>query len=164
MTDEIILPAHGVAAGGIVRSGKGEILLVKNERRGWEFPGGLIEEGENVIDGLIREIREESGIEAQVRELFCISSDICSYPGYNGVKTVPPKVIFDFICEYRSGEPIPTDESLETRFVPENDVLSMMTRPVMIERFRAYLNYTGRPIYMSYESRPEFIKHLQCII
>ncbi len=161
MTAEIKLPAHGIAAGGIVRNGRGEILLVKNELRGWEFPGGFIEKGENIIDGVAREIREESGIEAQVCELFCISSDVCSYPGYNGVKTIPPKVIFDFICEYRSGEPMPTDESLETRFVSENDVLSMMTRPVIIERFRAYLNYSGRPTYMSYRSRPEFIKYFQ---
>lgn len=161
---EIRLPAHGLAAGGIVRNSNGDILLINNPRRGWEFPGGMIEEGENIPEGLAREITEETGVSVQVNELFCVSSNTCSYPGYNGVKTVPPKVILDFICTYESGEPHPTDESLETKFVPEHEVLGMMTVPVYIERFKAYLEYSGRPIYMSYKTRPEFVMELKTLI
>ena len=164
MTAEIKLPAHCVAAGGIVRSAAGEILLIKNERRGWEFPGGMIEEGENVLHGLAREIFEETGVNAKVGEMYCVSSNTCSYPGYNGVKTVPPKVIFDFICTYESGVPQPSDESLETRFVPEDEVLGMMTDPVIIERFTAYLEYKDRPFYMSYKNRPDFVMELKTLI
>ena len=162
--DEIRLPVHCAAAGGIVRNSAGEILLIRNERRGWEFPGGIIEEGENVIDGLRREIYEETGVTASIDELFCISSNTCSYPGYNGVKTIPPKVIFDFICSYESGEPQITDESLETRFVRVEYVLGMMTEPVYRERFRAYLEYKDRPFYMSYKNRPEFVMELKTLI
>ncbi len=158
---DIGLPVHCVAAAGIVRNSAGEILLMKNARRGWEFPGGMIEEGENVIDGLEREILEETGIRATAKEIFCISSNTCSYPGYNGVKVVPPKVILDFICNYESGEPCVTDESLETIFVPEKDVLGMMTYPVMTERFRAYLEYKGRPFFLSYKNKPQFTMELK---
>lgn len=161
---EKILPAHGVAAGGVVRNDAGEILLIRNERRGWEFPGGMVEEGENIIDALRREIAEESGVTARVGELFCVSSNTCSYPGYNGVKVVPPKVIFDFICTYESGDLQRTDESLETVFVPEKDVLGMMTAPVYIERFKAYLEYKDRPYYMSYKTRPEFVMELKTLV
>ena len=52
-------PKHIVAAGILVERGD-EVLLVKTERRGWEFPGGQIEEGESVLDGVIREVREEA--------------------------------------------------------------------------------------------------------
>lgn len=56
------LPTHIVAAGGIVINDNNEILLVNNPRKGWEFPGGIVETGETVPQGLIREIKEESGI------------------------------------------------------------------------------------------------------
>jgi 8-oxo-dGTP diphosphatase len=54
-------------AGGIVLDGD-TVLLVRNLRRGgrldWSPPGGVIEihEGEDVIDGLTREVEEETGI------------------------------------------------------------------------------------------------------
>ena len=55
---ERFMPTHIVAAAGIVVNSNGEILLVKNNRRGWEFPGGQVEVSENVIDAVKREIME----------------------------------------------------------------------------------------------------------
>ena len=51
------LPTHIVAAGGIIFNEVNKILLVKNPRKGWEYPGGEIENGETIIDGLKREIK-----------------------------------------------------------------------------------------------------------
>jgi ADP-ribose pyrophosphatase YjhB (NUDIX family) len=56
-----------VVAGGIVLDGD-RLLLVQNRRRGgafdWSPPGGVIEvgEGEDVVDGLTREVEEETGL------------------------------------------------------------------------------------------------------
>ena len=44
---ERIMPTHILAAGAVVINEKDEVLLVKTKRRGWEFPGGQVEVGEN---------------------------------------------------------------------------------------------------------------------
>ncbi len=57
-----------LVAGGLVERGDGCLLLVQNRRRDgsldWTTPGGVIEvhEGEAVVDGLTREVAEETGI------------------------------------------------------------------------------------------------------
>lgn len=68
-------PTHIVATGGFVEDGQGNILLVKTRDGGWVYPGGQVEVGENLIDGLIREIKEESGIDVSVGSLVGVYSN-----------------------------------------------------------------------------------------
>jgi 8-oxo-dGTP diphosphatase len=55
-----------LVAGGIVLGPEG-LLLVQNRRRDgrhdWSPPGGVIDDGEGLIEGLSREVREETGLE-----------------------------------------------------------------------------------------------------
>ena len=55
-------PKHIVSAATIVVNDKNEILLIKGPLRGWEMPGGQVEEGESLRDAAIREAKEETGI------------------------------------------------------------------------------------------------------
>ena len=57
------LPLHFISVAGLVYKGD-EVLLIKSKRRGWEIPGGVVEQGEDIMSGLKREIFEESGIVA----------------------------------------------------------------------------------------------------
>lgn len=153
---EKIMPTHIVAAAGIVCNEKDEVLLVKTYNSGWVFPGGQVEEGENLIDAVKREILEESGIEVEVGELFCVASNTAKYPGHSGVKVIPTKVMLDFICRETGGEIRPSEENSETKWVPKDEVLSLIEAPAIIERYRAYLEYAGRPTYMEYITKPVF--------
>ena len=162
--NERVLPTHIAAAAGIVLNEKDEILMVKTYRGGWVFPGGQVEVGENIIDALKREIMEETGVEIEVKELFCVSSNTCKYPGYNGVKEVPTKVMFDFICRAKGGEPRPSDENSESAYFPAGEAAGLITSPAIAERFRAYTEYTGRPAYLEYVTKPEFALKLKTVI
>lgn len=157
LTPEKILPAHIVAAAGVVLNQQGEILLVNTYKDTWVLPGGEVENGENLIDAVKREIFEESGIHVEVEELFCISSNTSSHTGYDGVKMVPTKVIFDFICRETDGHLRGSDENSESGWFSRDDVLDLVKSPAIVERYKAYLEYTHRPVYLEYVSKPEFV-------
>ena len=154
---ERFLPTHIVSAGAIVLNDLGEVLLVKDARKdAWTFPGGIIEEGEGVLDGVKREVLEETGITVEVGELFCVTSNTCKYPGYNGVKVVPTKVMLDFVCRATGGTPRPSEENSKTAWFPLDQTRELITAPAIAVRFQAYLSYTGRPAFLEYVTWPTY--------
>lgn len=159
-----VMPTHIVAGAGVVLNEKDEVLLVKTYDFNWVFPGGQVEEGENVIDAVKREIMEEAGVDVEVGELFCISSNTKKYPGHSGVKEIPTKVMLDFVCRAKSGIPRPSDENSESKYVPKDKVLELIKTPAVRERYKAYLEFSGRPVYMEYITRPSFECKLKRLI
>ena len=64
--------------------------------------------------------------------------------------------MFDFICEYESGECCTSEESTEVIWVPKEKVLDYISTPVLRYRFEKILNYNGKVTYASFVTRPEF--------
>lgn len=92
-----------VSAGMVFRDGK---LLITQRHQGahlgglWEFPGGKREANETFEECLVRELREELGIEVEVGEM--VESLTHSYPE----KTVSLKF---FRCRWKKNEPQPIE-------------------------------------------------------
>lgn len=143
-------PTHIVSAGGIVEDGNGNILLVKARDDGWVYPGGITEVGENLIDGVIREIKEESGIDATVSHLINIVSSTGLHKWYDGVTDVPTKVMFDFACKAVGGALSTSEETTDCRWVPKDEVLAYITLPTIRIRYEAYLKFNGSVNYIEY--------------
>ena len=67
MSDDRSQTKHWLVGSAIVRDHDGAaVLLVHNRRRGdrydWSTPGGVIDRGERVVDGIAREVEEETGL------------------------------------------------------------------------------------------------------
>jgi len=150
-------PTYIVAAAGYVEDKNGNLLLVKTHHRGWDAPGGQIEVGEDIEEGLLREILEESGIVATVRCLVGVYSNVGEHLGYDGKTRVPTKVMLDFICDYVDGQARAcADETSEARWIPKSDVMQYVTAPAMRFRFEKMLNFKGAVSYCSYVTKPAF--------
>ncbi len=70
------LPAtHYIGAGGLVLNSRGELLVVvekvhrHRQPNYYKLPGGALLPGEHLVDGVLREVREETGIETRFVEL-----------------------------------------------------------------------------------------------
>jgi 8-oxo-dGTP diphosphatase len=148
-----IPPKHVVAASGLITNAQGEVLMVLSPKRGWEMPGGQVEEGEALIDGLQREIREESGVIAAISTLVGV---------YSSVK-MPSKVIFAFLGTWESGELTPSHESPEVEWVTRDKVLERITHPAIYDRMKDMLDFSGRVTYRVYTIDPYEVRSVEFV-
>jgi len=135
-------PRHIVAVAGLVRNSAGQILMLQSPRRDWEFPGGQVEEGETLTHALEREIMEETGVTATIIALVGLYSNLRQ----------PPIVLVDFLCEYVSGEPRPSDESLHVAWLEPREALARVTRPSIHGRLEKMLAFSGAVTYCAYQA------------
>ncbi len=140
----MVHPKHIVAASGLISHPDGSILLIRSPRRGWEFPGGQVEEGEHLLEALQREIQEETGVTASIGSLVGV---------YSNVKS-PTKLMFSFWGDYVCGALQTSDESLETEWVARDSVLQRISHPAIYDRMEDMLNFSGRVIYRVYTNNP----------
>jgi ADP-ribose pyrophosphatase YjhB (NUDIX family) len=120
-----------VGVGGVVIA-DGCALLI---RRGseplkgqWSIPGGTLELGEKLTDGVARELREETGLEVHVLELIEVFERI--FEGDVNGPAVParearPKyhfVIVDYLCAAAGGTTKPGSDVTDLAWVREDDL------------------------------------------
>ena len=69
--------------GALVRDGEGRIALVRNRwSDGWVLPGGSVESGEALREAVVREVREETGLEVSAdRPLEVVTQTFVSEDG-----------------------------------------------------------------------------------
>ena len=93
-----------IGAGALIFNKEGKLLLGKrgpqarNEIGKWEIPGGGIEYGEKVEDGLKREVQEELGIDIEVQEMLQLCDHILVYEGQHWISPT-------YICRLTKGTP-----------------------------------------------------------
>jgi ADP-ribose pyrophosphatase YjhB (NUDIX family) len=107
----------------VVVNEAGEILMIRRTDNGnWAVPGGAIDLGESVAQAAVRETREESGIECEITGIVGIYSDPKHVILYTSNGEARQEFSILLTARPVSGEPTPSDESSEVRWVPTSVV------------------------------------------
>jgi len=118
-------PGHArpIPGAGVVCMRGEEVLLVKRAKPplqgSWSLPGGKIRWGETAVAAALRELGEETGIEAEIVGLIDVVDAIFPDAG-------PPEshhVLVDFAARWRAGEPRAADDASDAAFVSLEDAL-----------------------------------------
>jgi len=110
-------PLSPLVGVGAVIVDRGRVLLVRRGteplRGHWSLPGGLIEVGESLEAGLIREVREETGLVVKAVELIELLDRIHR----EGDRVRYHYVIADYLCAVTGGEARAASDAEEVRWV-----------------------------------------------
>jgi ADP-ribose pyrophosphatase YjhB (NUDIX family) len=108
----------------------GRVLLIRRGseplRGEWSIPGGTLELGESLKEGVARELREETGLDVRVLDLIEVFDriflDESQLP--SGRKPQPRYhfVIVDFLCERIGGEPRAGSDVTDVAFATEDEL------------------------------------------
>jgi len=118
-------PKFKIGVFGIILDDQNRILLChRTDRDLWNLPGGGMEKGETPWQGVVREVKEETGLEIKVEKM-------------TGVYSKPDQdmIAFAFLCTITGGNMMLTNESDKIEYfkfieLPEN------LSPKQVERIK----------------------------
>lgn len=110
-------PIHSVSVAGVVVNEAGRVLVMQRRDNGrWEAPGGILERGETFEEGVVREIREETGLTVEVERLTGVYKNM-----QRGI------VALVYRCRPSHGAIGPRDESVAVRWIRPAEAADLMT-------------------------------------
>ncbi|SRR6266498_1207070 len=109
-------PKHSVSVAAAVVNEVGQLLAVRRRDNGrWEPPGGVLELGETIQEGLVREVLEETGLVIEPDHLTGVYKNM-----RRGI------VALVFRGHVVSGRPVPTAEACEVCWLTPAQIVESM--------------------------------------
>ncbi len=113
---------HSVSVTGVIADDHGRALLIqRRDNHRWEPPGGVLELGETIQDGLRREVREETGLDVEPIALTGV------YKNMNrGI------IALVFRCKITGGQLSTTDETEAFQWAAETGIRELASEAYAI--------------------------------
>ncbi|WP_283135354.1 NUDIX hydrolase [Rhizohabitans arisaemae] len=130
----------------IVTNQAGDLLMIRRSDNGnWAVPGGAIDLGESIPAAAVRETFEETGITCEITGLVGTYSDPRHVILYTSDGEARQEFSLLLTGRLISGEPTPSGESREVRWMPRDEIGSLKMDRSMRMRIEHYLGGTGLP-------------------
>ncbi|MFI6176387.1 NUDIX domain-containing protein [Nonomuraea sp. NPDC051191] len=135
-----LVPSVNVA----VANEAGALLLIRRSDNGnWALPGGAIDLGESIPAAGIRETLEETGITCEITGIVGTYSDPKHVVFYTSNGEARQEFSIVLTARSTGGEPTPSSESREVRWVARQDIESYQMDRSMRMRINHYLQAAG---------------------
>src|SRR5271165_5915305 len=122
-------PDHPIIGVGAVIIDGGRVLLVRRAteplKGEWSVPGGMLELGEKLRDGVRREVLEETGLVVEPGEVLDVFDSIFAD---NEGRTEYHYVLIDYLCVPVSGEPRAGTDVSDVRWVGEHELPALLVK------------------------------------
>ena len=121
--------------GAVVHDAAGRLLLIQRghapHRGSWSLPGGRIEAGESPEQAIVREVREETGL------------DVRPGPAVGRVTVPADGVVFDVVdlaCVLTdpAAQPVPGDDAAAALFADAATLEALPCTPGLVETLRSW--------------------------
>ncbi|ADG08829.1 NUDIX domain-containing protein [Caulobacter segnis] len=141
---------HPVPTVGVVCLRGDEVLLIKRgtppRLNQWSLPGGRLEWGETTAVAALRELKEETGVEAELLGLVDVIDGVFparpSVDGKGGGEITRHYVLIDYAARWSAGEPLAGDDAADARFVSRDEAMALVewdeTRRVITEAYERF--------------------------
>lgn len=128
-------PTFTIGVFGIIPDDNNRVLLcLRNDYDFWNLPGWGMEQGETPRDAMIREAKEETGLEVDITRLI----GIYSKPENN-------EIVFLFACKKIWGQITLNEEARDIQYFSRENIPSN-TPPKHTERIKDFLENKNTPI------------------
>ncbi len=128
-----------VGVGAVIVDG-GLALIVRRAteplKGQWSIPGGMLELGEKLREGLAREVREETGLEVEVGDVLDVFDSI--FPDAQG-RTQYHYVLIDYRCTVKSGTATAGSDVSEVRWAKPEELEGLGMKEVTVGVIRKAL-------------------------
>jgi 8-oxo-dGTP diphosphatase len=127
---------HSVSVSGVITDDHGRALLIqRRDNHHWEPPGGVLELGEPIDDGLRREVREETGLDIEPDTLSGVYKNMS-----RGI------IALVFRCKTTGGQLATNDEVTAFRWADEATIRQLTSEAYAVRLLDAMHNGTSPAI------------------
>jgi 8-oxo-dGTP pyrophosphatase MutT (NUDIX family) len=137
-----LVPSVNVA----VADEHGRVLVIRrSDNDNWALPGGAMDYGESISDAAVRETKEETGVDCEITGLVGVYTNPRHVILYTSNGEVRQECSLVFSARAIGGEPTPSSESSEVRWVAPDELGELTMHPSMRQRVAHYLEDRDRP-------------------